>query len=134
MNPELIRLEKNGEIIFSNNVAIYSVCGSHPNVKDGKIKHELNFINLGTQFSKVRIYKCTKCDNVFNTNLYSLVNVNRNITKPMIDFILKSYSIGDDNIHKIMYTLKKIHNIDISYQSVENILLGLKYDFDYDFL
>ena len=32
-----------------------------------------------------------------------------------------------------MHRLKEIHNVDISYQSVENILLGLEYDFDNDF-
>ena len=133
MSPELIRLEKNGEIIFSNSVAVCPVCGSHHNVKDGKMERELIFMNLGNQTCKVQRYKCTRCGNVFSADLSSIVEVNRNITKPVIDFIFKSYSIGGDSIRKIMHRLKEIHNVDISYQSVENILLGFEYDFDNGF-
>ena len=47
MSPNLIRLEKNGKIIFSNHNAVCPVCGSHHNVKDGKMERELIFMNLG---------------------------------------------------------------------------------------
>ena len=126
-------MKKNGEIIFSNSVAVCPVCGSHHNVKDGKMERELIFMNLGNQTCKVQRYKCNRCGNVFSADLSSIVEVNRNITKPVIDFILKSYSIGGDSIRKIMHRLKEIHNVDISYQSVENILLGFEYDFDNGF-
>ncbi|MDD4595040.1 MAG: hypothetical protein PHY33_07995 [Methanobacteriaceae archaeon] len=40
-------MKKNGEIIFSNSVAVCPVCGSYHNVKDGKMERELIFMNLG---------------------------------------------------------------------------------------
>ena len=129
----LIRLEKNGKIIFSNHNAVCPVFGSHHSRKNGKIERELIFLNKGTETCIVQKYKCKNCGNVFSADLSSIVEANRNITKPVIDFILKSYSIGGDSIRKIMYRLKEIHNVDISYQSVENILLGFEYDFDNGF-
>ena len=79
------------------------------------MERELIFMNLGNQTCKVQRYKCTRCGNVFSADLSSIVEVNNNITKPVIDFILKSYSISGDSIRKIMHRLKEIHNVDISY-------------------
>ena len=56
----------------------------------------------------------------------------------MIDFIIKSYNIsGDsicnDSIRKIRYMLKEIYNVDISYQSIENILVDFENELKEDF-
>jgi DNA-directed RNA polymerase subunit RPC12/RpoP len=138
MSPNLIRLEKNGEIIFNNNIAVCPVCGSKHNIKGDKIERELIIMDLGTQICKIQRYKCSKCNNIFNTDLSSLVEVNKKITKPVIDFIIKSYNIsGDsicnDSIRKIRYMLKEIYNVDISYQSIENILVDFENELKEDF-
>lgn len=56
----------------------------------------------------------------------SLVDENKNITKPVIDCILKLYSIFGDSLYKIRNYLKEQHKISISHQSIENILLSYK--------
>ena len=67
-----------------------------------------------------------KCGKVFYTDLSSLVYPNSNITLPVVDCIENLYQIYGAGLHKIRFDLKQQHNIEISHQSIENILLKLK--------
>ena len=51
---------------------------------------------------------------------------------PVIDCIENLYQIYDVGLHKIRFDLKQQHNIEISHQSIENILLKSKYEFNYE--
>ena len=64
--------------------------------------------------------------------LSSLVYPNSNITLPVIDCIENLYQIYGAGLHKIRFNLKQQHNVEISHQSIENIILNSKYEFDYD--
>ena len=79
----------------------------------------------------IQKYKCKKCGKVFYTDLSSLVYPNSNITLPVIDCIENLYQIYGAGLHKIRFDLKKQHNIEISHQSIENILLNSNYQFNY---
>lgn len=70
--------------------------------------------------------KCLECGKKFVTDMISLVDENKNITKSVIDCILKLYSIFGDSLYKIRNYLKEQHKISMSYQSIENILLSYK--------
>ena len=50
----------------------------------------------------------------------------------VIDCIENLYQIYGARLHKIRFNLKQQHNIEISHQSIENILLKLKYEFNYE--
>ena len=80
----------------------------------------------------IQKYKCKKCGKVFYTDLSSLVYANSNITLPVIDYIENSYQIHGSELHKIRFDLKQQHNVEISHQSIENILLESNYQFNYD--
>ena len=69
---------------------------------------------------------------VFYTDLLSLVYSNSNITLPVIECIGNLYQIYGAGLHKIRFDLKQQHNIEISHQSIENILLNSNYQFNYD--
>ncbi len=51
---------------------------------------------------------------------------------PVIDCIENLYQIYGAGLHKIRFDLKQQHNVEISHQSIENIILNSKYEFDYD--
>ena len=127
----LIRLEKRGKIHFENRIAICPSCKSHHTVKNGIYERKLIFLRIGEQICTVQKYKCKKCGKVFYTDLSSIVYANSNITLPVIDCIENLYQIYGPGLHKIRFDLKQQHNIEISHQSIENILLKSNYQFNY---
>lgn len=128
----LIRLEKRGKIHFENRVAICPSCKSHNAVKNGTYERKLIFLRIREQICTIQKYKCRKCGKVFYTDLLSLVYSNSNITLPVIECIENLYQIYWAGLHKIRFDLKQQHNIEISHQSIENILLNSNYQFNYD--
>lgn len=128
----LIRLEKRGKIHFENRVAICPSCKSHNAVKNGTYERKLIFLRIGEQICTIQKYKCRKCGKVFYTDLLSLVYSNSNITLPVIECIENLYQIYGAGLYKIRFDLKQQHNIEISHQSIENILLNSNYQFNYD--
>ena len=132
IEDNLIRLEKRGKIHFENRIAICPSCKSHHTVKNGTYERKLIFLRIGEQICTIQKYKCKKCGKVFYTDLSSLVYPNSNITLPVIECIENLYQIYGAGLHKIRFDLKQQHNIEISHQSIENIILNSNYQFDYD--
>ena len=132
IEDNLIRLEKRGKIHFQNRVAICPSCKSHHAVKNGVYERKLIFLRIGEQICTVQKYKCKKCGKVFYSDLSSIVYPNSNITLPVIDCIENLYQIYGAGLHKIRFDLKQQHNIEISHQSIENILLNSNYEFNYE--
>ncbi|WP_296811631.1 DDE-type integrase/transposase/recombinase, partial [uncultured Methanobrevibacter sp.] len=56
---------------------------------------------------------------------------NANITIPVIEHIEYLYSYFNGSLHKIRKSLKKEHNIEISHQSIENIILKSEYEIEH---
>ena len=52
---------------------------------------------------------------------------NNNIINEIKDVIWKYYAISKISLRKTQLILKSIHNINISYQSIEDIILSFKY-------
>ena len=132
IEDNLIRLEKRGKIHFQNRVAICPSCKSHHAVKNGVYERKLIFLRIGEQICTVQKYKCKKCGKVFYSDLFSIVYPNSNITLPVIDCIENLYQIYGAGLYKIRFDLKQQHNIEISHQSIENILLNSNYEFNYE--
>lgn len=132
IEDNLIRLEKHGKIYFKNKIAVCPSCNSRNTVKNGTYERKLIFLRIGEQICTIQKYKCKKCGKVFYSDLSSLVYLNSNITLPVIDCIKNLYQIYGVGLHKIRFNLKQEHNIEISHQSIENILLKSDYEFDYE--
>ena len=127
----LIRLEKRGKIHFENRIAVCPSCKSHHVVKNGTYERKLIFLRIGERICTIQKYKCKKCGKVFYSDLSSHVYPNSNITLPVIDCIENLYQIYGAGLHKIRFNLKQQHNIEISHQSIENIILNSNYQFNY---
>jgi transposase-like protein len=132
IEKNLIRLEKRGKIHFENRISICPSCKSHHVIKNRTYERKLIFLRIGEQICTIQKYKCKKCGKVFYSNLSSLVYPNSNITLPVIDCIENLYQIYGAGLHKIRFDLKQQHNIEISHQSIENILLNSNYQFEHD--
>ena len=131
IDNNLIRLEKRGKIYFENKIVICPSCNSTHTVKNGTYERKLIFLRIGEKLCTIQKYKCKKCGKVFYTDLSSLVYDNYNITLPVINCIENLYQIYGASLHKIRFDLKQHHNIEISHQSIENILLSSHYQFNY---
>ena len=132
IDNNLIRLEKRGKIYFKNKISICPSCNSTHTVKNGTYERKLIFLRIGEKLCTIQKYKCKKCGKVFYTDLSSLVYDNSNITLPVINCIENLYQIYGASLHKIRFDLKQQHNIEISHQSIENILLSSHYQFNYE--
>ena len=123
---------RKGEKYFKPVNVVCPECGSHDVVKNGTYSRKLIFLTIGEQNCVVQKYKCNKCGHVIYTDLSSIVNENANITIPVIEHIEYLYSCFDGSLHKIRKSLKKEHNIKISHQSIENIILDSEYEIKHE--
>ena len=124
-------MEKRCKIHFKNRITIYPGCKSYHTIKNGTYEIKLIFLRIEEQICTIQKYKCKKCSKIFYSNLSSLVYFNSNITLPIIDCIKNLYQIYGARLHKIRFNLKQQHNIEISHQSIQNILLKSKYEFNH---
>ena len=123
---------RKGEKYFKPVTVVCTKCGSHDVVKNGTYSRKLIFLTIGEQNCVVQKYKCNKCGHVIYTDLSSIVNGNANITIPVIEHIEYLYSYFNGSLHKIRKSLKKEHNIEISHQSIENIILKSNYEIKHE--
>ena len=86
---------------FRNVIAVYPHFGSKKVIKCSYRDRKLVMLNKGEVLVKVQRYKCSKCGKTFNTDLSDFVLANSNITLPVIDEILISYSIHGSSLYKI---------------------------------
>ena len=122
---------RKGEKYFKPVNVVCPECNSRDVVKNGTYNRKLIFLTIGEQNCVVQKYKCNNCSNIIYTDLSSIVNGNSNITIPVIEHIEYLYSYFNGSLHKIRKSLKKEHNIEISHQSIENIILKSEYEIEH---
>lgn len=77
-------------------------------------------------------YKCNECGHIIYTGLSSIVNGNANIIISVIGHVKYLCGYFSGSLHKIRKSLKKEHNIEISYQSMGNIIFGSNYEIEHE--
>lgn len=127
IDDSLFVLPKKDHMYFKPVNPICNKCNSRNLVKYGTYTRELIFLDIGKKTCIIQKYKCKKCGHVIYTDISSVVNDNSNITIPIIEYIEDKYSYFNGSLHKIRDELKNKHKVDISYQSVENIILKSNY-------
>ena len=131
ISDNLFRTYKDGRIYFKNIIVRCPSCKSRKVVFDSTIGRKLIFLRIGTQYCIIQKYKCNKCGYRFKTDLSSIVEENSNVTKPVIEHILHLYSHFTGTIYKIQEFLNKEHNISISHQTIENIILTSEFPLEF---
>lgn len=132
IDDNLYRSYKNGKIYFKNIQVHCPKCNSSKISLNAKIKRKLIFLNIGERICLVQQFKCKKCGCKIPTDLSSIVYPNSNITMPVINHIYHLYSFFAASLHDIRKSLKIEHNIDISHQTIENIILLSDFDLNYE--
>ena len=80
----------------------------------------------------VQKFQCKKCGATISTDLSSIVRPNSNITYPVIEHVIHLYSFFTSSLYKIQKSLTLEHNIEISHQSIENIILFFDFELEID--
>ena len=93
-----------------------------------KIIHEHN----GKIDCKIKRYECKKCHKGFSADISSFVRKNFSVTEGLIKIIQDYYSIGFISVRKIQEIMKNMHNITISHQEVQDILVDYYVHFNPD--
>ena len=127
IDDSLFTITKKGKKYFKPSNVFCPECNSHDVVKNGTYSRKLIFLIDGEQECIIQKYKCNKCGKIIYTDISSIVKGNSNITIPLIDHIKYLYSNFGSSLHKIRKSLKREHKIEISHQSIENIILNSDY-------
>lgn len=118
--------EKKGEFYIENFKPYCSCYNSRNVISKGFTKRKLILLGVGEIIVNVKRYKCKSCGKYFQTDLTGLVDKNFNISIALKEKIIKLYGFFKGSLHKIRECLKEEHNVNISHQSIENILLSEK--------
>ena len=130
IDNNLFRSYKSNKIYFKNINTRCPKCNSKNVALNAIIGRKLIFLNIGNQDCLIQQFKCKKCNTNINTDLSSIVKKNSNVTYPVIKHILHLYGFFNASLRKIQKSLKIEHNIDISHQTIENIILYSDFDLE----
>ena len=123
IGSNLFRTYKNGKIYFKSLCVRCEKCKKKDVVLNAIVNRKLIFLNIGEQDCLVQQFQCKNCLVTIPTDLSTIVKLNSNITYPVIKHILHLYAYFAAPLYKIQKSLKKEHNIKISHQTIENIIL-----------
>lgn len=123
IDDNLYQSYKCGKFYFKSINIRCSNCNHNKMRLNGTFERKLIFLNIGMQSCLVQQFQCKKCGTTVITDLSSIVKPNSNITYPVIEHIIHLYSLFTGSLHKIQKSLKLEHSIEISHQSIENIIL-----------
>ena len=132
IDDNLYQSFKFGKIYFKSINVRCNKCNHNKVRMNAVVERKLIFLNKGLQICLVQQFQCKKCGATIPTDLSSIVRSNSNITYPVIEHIIHLYSIFTGSLHKIQKSLKIEHNIEISHQSIENIILLSDFELELD--
>lgn len=116
--------EYNDEYYFEDINRCCPHCYSKNIIKNRYNDRKLHILNKGIQKINITVYKCYDCGKYYQTDMSNYVLDNSNITKEVYEIILDLYRYFSASLRKIKRYLKEHHNVDISHQAIENIILN----------
>ena len=131
ISNDLFRTYRKGKIYFKNVNPRCPLCKSRNVICDSVAIRKLIFLRIGAQNCLIQRYKCMECGHRFRTDLSSIVEKNNNVTKPVIEHIIHLYCYFTGSLYKIQKSLFKEHNISISHQTIENVILMSEFELEF---
>ena len=123
IDDNLYQSYRNGNLYFKSCRVRCKKCNGTKVTLNATIERKLIFLNKGLEKCLIQQFKCKQCGATIPTDMSSIVRPNSNITYPVIEHIIHLYSYFSGSLRKIQKSLKVEHNIEISHQSIENIIL-----------
>ena len=131
IGKNLIRSFKNDCFYLEQKERVCPSCSSHNIQKNGTNDRTLAFKFLGKTKGRIQKYYCKNCGTHYIVDLSSIVMPYKQVTYELFFDIVDSYSLFASTLHKTTFYLKSAYNISISHQTVENVLLSLEKEIEF---
>ena len=129
--PELVFESKKG-VVFTQFRAYCPHCGSKNVVHDGYYDEKMILDYHGRVNCRVKRYECKDCDKGFSADISSVVNGNFSVSLRIMRIIWDYYAICGTTVRKIQEILKRTHNVSLSYQEIQDIIVDYSIEYKSD--
>ena len=130
IEDKLHKLDSNLYVFKSNNTYFFKQkrvycphCLSKNINENGHYPKDIILKDYGTVKAKIKRYECKDCKKGFSADITSIVNKNFSISHDVKEIVEEYYSIDHTSVRKIQEFLEKMHNISISRQEVQDIIV-----------
>ena len=71
----------------------------------------------------IKRYECKKCNKGFSADITNIIRKNFSVTDEVLDIVQQYYTVGSISVRKIQELMKEMHDVDISHQEVQDIIV-----------
>lgn len=130
INNNLKVYETKQGLVFTQFRAYCPHCGSKHVVEDGYYNKKLVLNNFGNVTGRIKRYECRSCGKGFSADISGVVDTNYSVSRRIMKIIRDYYAICGAPVRRIQEIMKRIHNVRLSYQEVQDIIVdySVKYD------
>ena len=130
INNNLKVYETKRGVVFTQFRTYCPHCGSKHVVEDGYYPKKLVLNNFGNVDGLVKRYECRNCNKGFSADINGVVDTNFSVSRRIMKIIHDYYAICGTPVRRIQEIMKRIHNVSLSYQEVQDIIVdySIKYE------
>lgn len=98
-------------------------CSSKEINENGYYPKKVIHKNQGKVDYMVKRYECKHCNKGFSADISGFIRKNFSVTDEVIKIVQDYYAVGFISVRKIQEIMMNMHNVDISHQEVQDILV-----------
>lgn len=123
INNNLKVYESKWGVVFTQFRDYCPHCGSKHVVGDGYYNKKLVLNNFGNINGLIKRYECCSCGKRFSADISGIVDTNFSVSKRIMKIIWDYYAICGTPVRRRQEIMKRIHNVRLSYQEVQDIIV-----------
>ena len=123
INNNLKVYENKEGVVFTQFRSYCPHCHSKHVVEDGYYpkKAILNF--FGNVDARIKRYRCRSCGKRFSADISVVIDCNYSVSRKVMNIIWDYYAIGGIPVRRIQEIMKRIHNVELSHQEIQDIIV-----------
>lgn len=123
INNNLKVYETKKGVVFTQFRKYCPHCGSKHVVEDGFYPKKLILDNFGNVSARIKRYECRNCSKGFSADINGIVDSKFSVSRCIMRIICNYYAICGTPVRRIQEILKKIHNVRLSHQEIQDIIV-----------
>ena len=130
INNNLKVYETKRGVVFTQFRAYCPHCGSSHVVEDGYYPKKLVLNSFGNVNGLIKRYECRNCDRGFSADISGVVDTNFSVSRRVMKIICDYYAICGTPVRRIQEIMKRIHNVRLSYQEIQDIIVDYSVEYE----